>query len=218
MKTTFQIEIVPGSVSTFFPKYRVKDKFTILEILLESVRYMIHGKREKKSHSDYKIVFFKSKMCRVFFVSPNKIYSIRFPFNVIISGDNIHFTFQDQLEIESLTISNLIKLLKSYQLSSENCLDFIEPILEVEDEYKVNLWPLFKELLLQEDGYIRYDIDETAFLSAKSKNEEHLHPLHHLDVFYTSSVSFKIGLEKPIVHDDFIDTLNIETNCKYMKN
>lgn len=219
MKTSFEIKIDPSSLSIFFPKYRIKDKLQILEILLESARYIIHGKREKNVKEPNKIIFFREKMNRIFLVSENKIYSIIFPFNLHIDdNDNLTLNFKNLLEIDSLSISNLIILIKSPLITSDNCLDFIEPILDLEDNQTNKYWPVFKELLLQEDGYLRYDKDENGYIEAKKKNEEFRHPLYHLDVFYTTGVTFKLGLNNSMPERELIDTLNTNTNCKFLKN
>jgi hypothetical protein len=69
-----------------------------------------------------------------------------------------------------------------------------------------------------EDGYIRYDMNEVGYKEAKEKGFEHRHPLNHLDVFYTSKATFKLGLKKAIINDEFIDYLNIKTDCKYLQD
>ncbi len=218
MKTSFEIKIDPSSLAIFFPKFRIKSKVQILEILLESARYILHGKREEKINGYNKIIFFREKMNRIFLVGENKIYSIIFPFNLQIDNDAITLNFKNTIEIDSLSISNLIILLKSPLINSDNCLDFIEPILDLEDYYNDKYWLIFKDLLMQEDGYIRYDIDEVGYLEAKKKNEEYRHPLNHLDIFYTTGATFKIGLDNSIPENELIDTLNTKTNCKFLKN
>lgn len=217
MKTSFEIKIDPSSLPIFFPKFRIKTKLQILEILLESARYILHGKREEKVNDYNKIVFFREKMNRIFLVSENKIYSIIFPFNLQIDHNTLSLNFKNIIEIDSLSISNLIVLLKSPLINSDNCLDFIEPILEIEDNYNDKYWSVFKDLLLQEDGYIRYDKDEEGYLEAKKKNEGCKHPLHHIDIFYTNSATFKIGLDNSILENELIDTLNVSTDCKFLK-
>lgn len=218
MKTSFEIKIDPSSLSIFFPNYRVKDKKQILEILLEAARYIIHGKRESKVRDLNKIVFFREKMNRIFLVSENKTYSIIFPFNLVIDENKLNLNFKNIIEINSLTISNLIILLKNPLINSDNCLDFIEPILDLDDSQNDKYWPVFIDLLMQEDGYIRYDKDEDGYLNAKKKNEELRHPLHHLDIFYTSGATFKLGLDNSLPEIELIDTLNTNTNCKFLKN
>lgn len=216
MKTRFEIELDSTSVSTFFPTSRIKDKFRIIEIILESARYILHAKREKTARGLYKLIFFRDKMSRIFFVSDDKVYSVIFPFNLKIDNGILTLNYKNMLEIDSLALSNLIILLKNPLIQSESCLDFIDPILDLESEHPEKYWMLFKDLLTTEDGYIRYDKDLIGYNEAKKKKREHRHPIHHLDIFYTNAATFKIGLNNAIIDRDFIDTVNTETNCKYL--
>lgn len=219
MKTRFEVEIDTSALSIFFPKFRIKDKVQVLEILLESARYIMYGKREEKVKGANKIVFLREKMTRIFFVSEDKIYSIIFPFNLIIDDeDKVFLNFKNLTEIDSFAISSLVTLLQNPLINSESCLDFIDPVLDLETESKTNYWPVLKNLLLQEDGYLRYDMDEKGFKEAKEKKQEHRHPLYHIDVFYTNGATFKLGLDKSILDNDLIDILDTSTNCKFLKN
>lgn len=217
MKTRFEIEIDQSSLSVFFPKFRIKDKLQILEILLESARYILHGKRETKVKTLNKIIFFREKMNRIFLVSEDKIYSIIFPFNVQIENTVLTLDFKNLIQLDSFVISNLIILLKNPLINSDNCFDFIEPISELEDNNKEKYWPVLKDLFMQEDGYIRYDKDEKGFEEAKKKKEEGRHPLYHIDVFYTNGATFKLGLDRSMPDVDLIDILDAGTNCKFLK-
>jgi len=219
MKTRFEIEIATSSLSIFFPKFRIKSKTQILEILLESARYIMHGQREEKVIKDHKIVFLREKMTRIFFVSNNKIYSISFPFNLVIDDkDKVLLNFKNLIEIDSYAISSLIILLKNPLINSDNCLDFVEPVLDLETESTTNYWPVLKDLLMLEDGYLRYDMDETGYREAKEKKQEHRHPIHHIDIFYSNGTTFKLGLDKSILDNDLIDILDSSTSCRFIRD
>ena len=60
-----------------------------------------------------------------------------------------------------------------------------------------------------EDGYIRYDCDE---LHQKAD----IHPLHHLDINYSSGITYKIGLRNSMKLDEFKDVLDTQTECAYL--
>ncbi len=97
-------------------------------------------------------------------------------------------------------------------------LTLTEPICDYESVCDENFWIFLRELLLMEDGYVRYDYDKATYLIFKEKGEEHKHPLNHYDLFYSSNATFKIGLEERLSEDEFIDFLNIKTDSKYLKN
>lgn len=212
MKTTFQLKIY--APETFFPKERIESKIQVIKILLEASRYILSNYNEKKdSITEFpRLILYKSKMSRLFFVNDLKMYSIRFPFNITINDNNEINMYFYGVDIDSYKISKIMEILNSPSLLSENCLDFIDPISEVENEY----WGIIRELFLMEDGYIRYDKDQKGFDEAKNNNKEHKHPLNHLDVFYSNQNTFKIGLKNDIMDSDFIDILNRETDCRYI--
>jgi len=214
MKTSFQLEINSSLIRTFFPEGRIKDKYKIIEILLEACRYMLYNEKIPIARSPYKMILSIEKMSRLIFVSENKLYSIYFPFNLTYSESELTMNYKNYLDIDSQNISILLSILKSPYLNSENCLDFIDPIVNLDQSF----WITLRDLLITEDGYIRYDKDEIRFKEAQTKKEEHRHPLNHIDIFYSNQVTLKLGLSVEYVEDDLIDLMNINTNCKYLIN
>ena len=73
MKTIIQIDINQSLTKTFFPEERIKDKFKILEILLEACRYILYNNQTNVSRSKYKMILYKDKMNRLFFIGEKKI-------------------------------------------------------------------------------------------------------------------------------------------------
>jgi hypothetical protein len=218
MKISFQVEIDSASQKIFFPEERIKDKYKILEILLEACRYIIYNKKERKVQGNYKIILNKGKMSRLFFVSESKIYSIAFPFYIFYNESDVMISYKNLIDIDSFTISNLLSIIKSPALNSEDCLDFVDPVVGLEHDQKINYWGILRDLILLEDGYIRYDIDEEGYKQALRQRQQHKHPLNHFDIFYTNQVTFKLGLEEEYFDSDLIDTLDTNTNCRYLKS
>lgn len=64
-------------------------------------------------------------------------------------------------------------------------------------------------LFTTELGYIRYDYDEIH-------QNGNLHPLNHLDINYSSKGSYKLGLKKRIEIEEFLDILDVQTECRYV--
>ena len=81
-----------------------------------------------------------------------------------------------------------------------------------------NFWIFLREILLSEDGYIRYDYDEKGYNLAREEGQEHRHPLHHYDIFYTNKATFKLGLHSSISESDFYHLLNVKTDCKHLSD
>lgn len=212
----FNYSLSPFEINTFFPHERIKTKVQIVIILLEATRLLLFREPEEKPNAE-KLVLQIKKMSRVFFILNKKYYSINFPFTFIINEKRATISFKNLFEIDSKRISDLLSILKDTRFNSQNCLDFIDPICDLAEECQEETWQLLRELLLMEDGYLRFDKDTNSYKIAKEKGKEHTHPEHHLDLFYTSNNSFKLGLINSITDDTFIDYLDIETDCMYLK-
>ncbi len=152
------------------------------------------------------------------FVSSNKFYSINFPFTYIIDDGAVSINYKNLIDLNSKTLSDLLSVLKDTRFNSSSCLDFVEPVCDLEPQYEDNFWVLIRELLIMEDGYLRFDKDTEGYLTAKEQGKEHTHPENHLDVFYSNNNTFKISLERTIIDDTFLDYLDIQTDCMYLKS
>jgi len=189
----------------------IRSKAEVIEVLMEAIRYMILNPNVEEENRVGKIILRIDKMKRLFFFADEKYFSIVFPFLATKEYDeNYLFSFENKIEINSRLISQVISIIKCDEFKAHCSLDFVAPICEYEDECDENFWIFLRELLLMEDGYIRYDYDE------EHKNGD-LHPLNHYDLFYSSSSTFKIGLNEVLSEDEFIDLLDIKSNCRYLR-
>jgi len=210
-----EFDISRPMLKKFFPHERVKTKLRVLEILLEASRYMLQNLHVKPEDVAGKIVLYVDKMSRLFFLQEDKSYSIAFPFLVNISNGNFSFSFNNEIEIDSETISHLIAVIKDDTFIGECSLDFADSIYTHEQDHHEKFWILLRELVLLEDGYIRFDKDEENFLKAQEKGEENKHPLFHFDFFYTGRSTFKTGLREGVNELRFIDLLDTTKDCEF---
>lgn len=204
------------AADSFFPKERIKNKLQILEILLEATRYMLAAPKVYKKNATGKIVLLVDKMSRLFFLNEGKYYSIAFPF-LVEEMDKIQFSFNNLVDIDFEIISNILSVIKGKSFDALCSLDFADSIYDFESEFNENFWVVLRSLILNEDGYIRYDKDLAGYNEAKKKGHQHRHPIHHFDVCYSNMATYKIGLEEKITEKDFIDLLNIKSDCRYLK-
>ncbi len=224
----FEFNIHKGKIDKFFPKKRIKTKTHIIEILMESIQLIMQNNTISEEKIAGKIILIVDKMSRLFFISKNKFYSISFPFFIEKDNDNYIIKMKkfdyidyfedendDYIEVDYQIISNVLSFIKCDNFKNQCSLDFITPIDEYE-QYDKNFWIFLRELLLMEDGYIRYDYDLYNYNKAKEIGKPHLHPLYHYDLFYSSNATFKVGLSNKINDKDFIDLLNINTDCQYI--
>lgn len=187
----------------------IRSKFDSLRILLKTVKLLLVNNQPGQTTGAGEITLIISKMSRIFFISEGKIFSIAFPFFVTCTDGIFALKSYNNFEINSKVSSEILSLLENSDITDSNeILSFVEPIFDVCDT-NPELWSLFKSLMLHEDGYIRYDIDE-------AHQNKHLHPLNHFDVFYSNNVTFKLGLKDRIKHTDFLDMLMHDTNCHYV--
>lgn len=217
MSKQYQFKISEGVLKIFFPEYRVKEKTSIIQILLEATRYMLSNEFSSKVYEPNKLVLVIDKMSRLFFVTKDKMYSIVFPFTVSEYDKYLSFSFPEIIDVDAQVISNVITVLRDDLFNSKCSVDFSEPIYAMENDFNENFWLLLKELLISEDGYIRYDKDQKGYDEAVKKGFKHRHPINHFDIFYTSKSTFKVGFDKDIFIDEFIDSVNINTDCKFLR-
>jgi hypothetical protein len=214
----FEFDIDKSFLERFFPKERVKSKAQIIEILMEATRYMLLDPSVSQEKIAGKIILYIDKMSRLFFITEKKYFSIVFPFLAYDKDEDgrYRFSFQNDIDVDSQLISQVINIIHCDEFKEKCSLDFIAPICDYEENCDENFWIFLRELLLMEDGYIRYDYDEENYIKAVEKGEEHKHPLNHYDFFYSSNATFKIGLKNNLLHDDFIDLMNMYTDCNYL--
>lgn len=154
-------------------------------------------------------------MNRVFFFSENKYFSFNFPFKLDLSNeDNIKF-YYNELDVNLKIISILEALLDEEDLlllHKENIREYYYEYIE--DDYEIifeeDFINLVNKIIEFEPWYIRYDYDD------EHNNGNLLHPLNHLDVNFESNSTFKLGLNKKLKLEEFIDVMNINTDCHFL--
>lgn len=188
----------------------IRNKPDVIRFLMRVIKLILISEPSFEEVKGDKAVLIVSKMSRIFFISPKKHFSICLPFKVKISEKNeVRLYSKCDAEMTSMLTSQVLSALESDTLmTSGNMWDFTAPITEI---YEVipDFWSVFRELLIFEDGYIRYDHDP-------ENEDKDLHPLYHLDVCYSSSPAFKLGLKGPLSAGSLIDALEPGTNCSYL--
>lgn len=184
----------------------IRSKTSLIKILMESIKIMLVSDDIPENRTRGKILLHVSRMSRLFYFSENKYFSINFPFSV--SDNSICY---QSIKIDNKTISDVISILEENCQSFDSFFELImgDDYEERSKNYVNELWKLLQNLFLFEDGYIRYDYD-------KERQDETYHPLNHLDIFYSNSCTFKIGLKNKISEDDLTKILNTEEPVYYL--
>jgi len=119
-------------------------------------------------------------------------------FYIILSCvDKVKYEIDNGIDLLSDDIRSLIDEVLIQDLNLNNALEY---------KYK----KLLNHMFFQEDGYLRFDYDE-------ENCNGHLHPLNHLDVNYSNSSTFKLGIKSRINFHTFWDILRSDTNCFYLE-
>jgi len=222
MAKQFEFEIANDMHNIVFSVNNlIKTKMQLLDILLRSIRYIMYYPNIQKNKVAGKIIIIVDKMSRIFFFSNNKVkyYTIPLPMTIMKTNnpDSAKYEFElNGIRLTSELISSVIQLINSGIEKTSSSLELAELFDDVEIQLEKDVWSVFRDLLLSEEGYVRYDEDTNAYNEALKKEEPKRHPKNHLDIFLHSHNQFKIGLNKPLSDKEFIDILNLKTDCYFL--
>lgn len=170
-----------------------------------------------KINTEEKVIISVNKMNRIFYVLKKKIFSMQFPFYIEYENQKIRriYDLKTGVTIDSVLISVLISILENAKKnggwSFENFFDVITNNQDTLNNISIEqLWEIVKHIISYDLGYLRYDFDE------EHENGQ-LHPLHHLDIFFDSNATYKIGLNKSVDYPMFKNMLDITTECCFLK-
>lgn len=184
-----------------------RDKTDFAKVVLNAAKLLLLNFSSPDIPSVSQLKLIVSKMTRLFIYTDKKYFSVAFPFNIDISGDEVLSirTYRGKA-VDSRSIAFAFSFLENdtFLLQPEPSLFAID----CSPSEALGL-SLLEELFLLEPGYIRYDIDP------ENENGK-LHPLVHLDINYSSYSTYKLGLHKEISEDLFEDIVDILTDCSFL--
>lgn len=203
----FRFDFDASEAEWIFSPIRSKTDYIVL--LMRVIKLMLANIPTAKNKGAGEILLKSEKMSRLIISGKYKIFSIAFPFFIEETEDGLRFYSNSYLDVNHKTTSQVLALFRDERiLDHPDVLMFADPIDNI-SRFDPDIWALLRDLITIEDGYLRYDYDP--------KNEKgHLHPLHHLDVFYTTPSTFKIGLNSEIAVAAFEDVINLRTDCYYL--
>ena len=190
----------------------VRGKGDVLRILMNAIKHMSLNYEclSMQKTKGLKLHLVISKMNRLFFESSEKYYSISFPFSTKISEGAFYFANKHIDIVDSKLTSDIITLLNDDAFVNGNSMyDYIDG-LNKEDVPNSSFWDFVLQMFLSECGYVRYDYDEL-------RQDPKMHPLNHLDIFYSQSAAWKVGLKEKISLSDFVGSINSNTECQYIE-
>ena len=205
---TIEINLDKRSVNQLF--LPIRSKADVIVLLMNAVKQMLINYEISDADSTGVMQLQISDMSRLSFFTEDKFFSICFPFFAKnIDDSNIEFYTKNGTIVDNKLSSEILSIVNDNKfIACQDVYEFLEPIDQVEYPSS-GLWNVFIELMLFEDGYIRYDHDI-------ERQDPIMHPLNHIDLFYNSSNTFKLGLYKKPNANDFIDILDKTTPCHYL--
>lgn len=202
----YSIPISDENIDIFFKPLRRKTDIIIL--LMNTIKYAIsYVDVSTRTNSSIDIII--DDMNRFIYKSENKIFSIRSPFSIREDAGKLIFYSKNISEMTSTISSKIIAFSNDNRFNSPSWGGFIELLDELFIDAD-NIWSFIQELMQFEDGYLRYDHDP-------DHESGRIHPLYHLDIYYTTASTFKIGTyHKPCPYY-FTELLNNNVESKYLE-
>ncbi|MEX6318744.1 MULTISPECIES: hypothetical protein [Providencia] len=202
----YSIPISNENIDMFFKPLRKKTDIIIL--LMNTIKYVIsYVNVSTRTNSSIDIII--DDMNRFIYKSENKIFSIRSPFSIREDEGKLIFYSKNIPEITSTISSKIIAFSNDYRFNSSSWGGFIELLDELFTDAD-SVWLLIQELMLFEDGYLRYDHDP-------EHESGRIHPLYHLDIYYTTASTFKIGTYHKPCPFYFTELLNNNIEAKFLE-
>lgn len=198
--------ILPYQANDFLSP--IRDKADYARLLVRVARQLLLNDETEGYGSVAKLKLIIDKMSRVFLFQEGKYFSVSFPFTVLTDTDNnvINITTASGIKIDYMSISAIISILENEYfklLPSLVSLSFEPNSIEYSGIF------ILEEIFQLEPSYIRYDHDP-------SNVNGKLHPIYHLDINYSQSGTYKLGLKNAITTSYFENLQDIKTQCSYV--
>ena len=199
----------------------IRTRFDIISLITKFSEFIIDRQYSVCSNfdelkSDVNSFVYVNKMNRLFVIDNNHFFSVAFPFCIDINNEKLTFK---QIEISHSIIATIASIINdsSDLYTIEALLDCIWNNIEDISEQKQFIDEIIHYLLSYEIGYIRYDIDPLNAERYADNGKPAVHPEYHFDINYTPSSTYKVGISTPIKPNEFVDFLNVTTDCWYVK-
>lgn len=195
-------------IDNLFQPFRKKENMVLF--WMEAIKLMLsHVPPAIEDKAGVMLVQF-DKMRRITIHTPNKTFSATFPFSVLDMDGVTRFYLSSGIEINSRISSEVISILTfAKPFENDEVLGLLDD-LEQSSGDPDTLWRVLGELIQADDGYVRLDHDP-------DRENGDLHPLDHIDIFYSQSATFKIGLRQKYEATQLLDVLDIRSDCSFLE-
>ena len=158
-------------------------------------------------------------MNRFIYLCPEKIFSVRSPFMFKDSGTmEIDFYTKAVFDIDQHVTSKVISFIRDNHIDATSPYSLLDSFEENFDdisqdstpEKPYDIWLFILDLMMCEDGYIRYDHDQ-------QQENGRRHPLYHFDIGYETASTYKIGSYRSPCPNYLFELLNNKYDSKYLE-
>lgn len=205
---------------------RIKTKSHLIELLVEISSLIISNVQIVNDNYGKCIIRLENKK-RIYFsindinTGVHKHFSINFPFNIEEVNSQLKIeTKYNSVEIQSYHLAVLRSICSNEGFNEKYCkhgllLDFSQLVESIFNDmgmklsyYESDINQILIELFTFEPGYIRFDYD------VENENGR-VHPLNHLDIFYSQHTTFKLGCSL-LNLEEFIEILEPSNECEFI--
>ena len=194
----------------------VRTQFDIARYLLAFMEFLNVQPFETSDKRDADFMIYVDKMSRLFWGKGDKIHSIQYPFSLKEQEQYLLSEFQGRI-IDSRTIAILSSVVENEDIR-KSIYNMFDGFMEIMNEFDIDddvygefCWELLLYLLSFETGYLRYDHDEN-----KERVDKIMHPVDHIDLFYSGNTTFKVGLADRIEVEDLRSIVDIKEKCYWL--
>lgn len=196
----------------------IRTKKDLVLLLLDTINAMYLN--ENVMGNDKGNIFIKvDKMSRIFYDLNDKLFSLVFPFSLETQEESrIRYLIFDPVT-DVIVDNKAVSLMRTIVEKMDLCNTTFERLIEeayfdagndnFDMNYVDNCCMMILRMFTTESGYIRYDYD--------AEHQDGVqHPLNHLDINYSTKCTYKLGLNKRMIMDEFVDLLDVQTDCRFV--
>ncbi|MDL2399712.1 hypothetical protein [Rhizobium mayense] len=204
---TFDFDLDRFQTEQVFSAIRTKED--VIKLWMRAVKIVSAYVKPEAGTAVSQMRLHVDKMSRLFFIDADKVFSVNFPFFTQESDGWFYFSCSSCSSVDSRVTSEVLSLISTHNvLALDDLYLFLDPIAAAV-EIDSSVWSLFKYLMTCDDGYLRFDHDV-------ARENGDLHPKNHIDIFYSTATTFKIGLSDRMSVIEFADLLDVGTDCHFL--
>ena len=180
----------------------IRNMVDVMISIIDFCLILLDDSNFTEKNGNYNIELVVDTMSRIYIFKDHSFYSIGFPLS--ISPEKSLYAKDILLDLQILYGAKSILT----NLNGNSVRDSYEDLHDT--NIPENSLFLLEYLLFKESCYIRYDIDY-------DREKRKKHPKNHLDIHYSQHGTYKLGLSKQLLKDDFVDIMDNNTDCWFLR-